>query len=191
MSRHTSSLGNGYFNALYAAKPDPWQFADSAYEKQKYAASLDALPSRRFTEALEVGCSIGIFTRALAERCDRVLALDVAPAALSAARRNCPAPHVTFAERRVPEAWPAGRFDLIVLSEVLYYLTADDIAHVAAQSQTALLPGGTILLVHYLGETDYPMTGDDAATSFMSALPLSLLRGVREDLYRIDVLGTA
>ena len=34
----------GYFEQLYASDPDPWRFATSDYERDKYAATLDALP---------------------------------------------------------------------------------------------------------------------------------------------------
>lgn len=189
MTRRTASIGRDFFDGVYAADPDPWRFASSEYEREKYAASLAALPARRFTAALEVGCSIGVLTGALAQRCDSLLALDVAAAALARARENCPAAHVTFAERRAPEEWPEGRFDLIVLSEVLYYLDAPDIARVAALSRAALLPGGSVLLVHYLGETDYPMTGDAAAEAFMAAAALPVRRQSRAPMYRIDALG--
>jgi trans-aconitate methyltransferase len=167
MSRRTASIEPDYFNALYAADADPWRFASSPYEAEKYAATLAALPSRRFADALEVGCSIGVLTAQLAPRCDRLLALDVADAALAKAQARCPA--VRFERRRIPQEWPPGRFDLIMLSEVLYYLDAPAIADVAGRAVGALQPGGSILLVHYLGETDYPTTGDDAATLFMAS----------------------
>ncbi len=189
MSRRTESIGPEYFNDMYAADPDPWRFASSHYEREKYAASLAALPQRRFASALEVGCSIGIFTAALAARCDWLVALDVADAALARARENCAEAHVSFANLRVPGQWPPGRFDLIVLSEVLYYLDQADLARVAGQARGAVQPGGCILLVHFLGETNYPLSGDAAAERFMLEAGLPRLRQQRAPLYRIDVLG--
>ena len=102
MSRRTESIEPAYFDALYAADPDPWRFASSDYEREKYAATLDALPPRRFAAALEVGCSIGVLTRQLAARCDTLLALDVAEAALAQARARCP-------RGAVPSAGPSRR----------------------------------------------------------------------------------
>ena len=188
MSRRTESIGAAYFSDLYARDPDPWRFATSPYEREKYAASLAALPPGRFPSALEVGCSIGVFTRSLAERCDALLALDVAQEALTQARANCSLPHVRFEERRIPEHWPPGRFDLIVLSEVLYYLVQDEVERVAVLARRALNPRGAILLVHYLGGTDYPLTGDEAAAAFIAAAGLAIEHQSRAPLYRIDVL---
>jgi len=192
MNRRTDAIEPAYFEALYAADPDPWRFASSAYEKEKYAATLAALPPRRFADALEVGCSIGILTAQLAPRCDRLLALDVAKSALAQARARCPA--VRFERRRIPQAWPPGRFDLILLSEMLYYLDAAGISETAARAANALQLGGCALMVHYLGETDYPVTGDQAAELFVHAAAqfgLSPGFALRTPGYRIDRLDRA
>ena len=102
-----ASLPPAYFDALYARDDDPWRFATSAYESEKYAATLDALPATRFANAFEVGCSIGVLTRLLATRCDALLAADVAEAALSQARARCAdCAHVMVRHMRVPAEWP-------------------------------------------------------------------------------------
>jgi SAM-dependent methyltransferase len=188
MSRRVGTIDRAYFEALYAADPDPWRFATSDYEREKYAASLAALPDPFYQSGLEVGCSIGVFTRQLATRCRSLLALDLADAALEQAKRDSHAAHIRFENRSVPDDWPEGKFDLIVLSEVLYYLDVPALSRVAEQVHHALLPGGVILLVHYLGETDYPISGDDAAIAFMENLNYPLLSQSRTAAYRIDVL---
>lgn len=188
MSRKIASLDPAYFEALYAADPDPWRFATSEYERQKYAATLAALPQRRFPHALEVGCSIGILTRQLARRCDQLLSIDVATAALAQARANCPEANVTFEQRRIPLDWPGGRFDLIVFSEVLYYLDRADLMSAAAHTTASLAPDGAVLLVHFLGLTNYPLSGDDAAQSFIAATGLNPVLQRREPDYRLDLL---
>ncbi len=186
MSRRTGTIPPDYFDALYASDPDPWKFASSDYEREKYAATLAALPDRRFPAGLEVGCSIGILTRQLADRCDRLLALDVADAALDQARTRCPG--VVFERRVIPGEWPPGRFDLIVFSEMLYYLDDAAVRTSAARALAALQPGGSVLMVHYLGETDYPISGDDAAEGFIAASGLQPSFQRRANGYRIDRL---
>ena len=186
MSRRSQTIPPGYFEALYAADPDPWRFATSDYERDKYAATVAALPPQRFAAGLEVGCSIGVLTRQLAPRCDSLLSLDVAEVALAQARAHCPS--VRFERRVVPAEWPPGRFDLMVFSEMLYYLDAPALQATASCAMAAINPGGTMLLVHYLGGTDYPLTGDEAAEGFIAATGLVPAYQRREALYRIDRL---
>lgn len=191
MTRHTASLPPGYFDERYAADPDPWNFAGSPYEQAKYAATLAALPRPFYAAALEVGCSIGVLTAALAERCDALLALDVAEAALDQARTRCrDRSGVRLLRARVPGEWPEGRFDLILLSEVVYYLDAGDVAALAERVRAGLAPGGDVVLVHWTGETHYPLTGDEAADLFIAETRgyLAVDRQVRTGQNRLDVL---
>jgi len=159
----TSSLGPGYFNAMYAADSDPWGFEDRWYERRKYAISLAMLPAERYRSGFEPGCSIGVLTRGLAGRCDRLLSCDVAEAAVrAAARRNQDLPQVRVERRAIPAQWPSDRFDLIVFSELLYYLSDRDLDQVLDGAVSALTPGGTLLAVHWRHPVaDYPRSGDD------------------------------
>jgi len=191
MTRRQQTLPPDYFERLYAEHGDPWKFATSDYERAKYAHTLTALPKARYRAGLELGCSIGVLTRQLASRCDRLLALDSAPTALKEARRRClDLPHVEFAEMFVPGDWPEGSFDLMLISEIVYYLQAEDVARLAERVETSLAPGGTVLLVHWTGETDYPLSGDEAAEMFVARLKdrVEILGAERRPDYRLDVL---
>lgn len=191
MTRSTHSLTPDYFTDLYASNPDPWGFTTSAYEQAKYEATLASLGQANYAEALEVGCSIGVLTRRLAERCGRLLALDVAPSALEAAQARCAdCPQVAFLRAAVPAEWPPGRFDLIVLSEVLYFFTPEDLAGIADHLVAALKPGTEVVLVHWLGETNYPVSADDAVETIIARTRdhLEPHRQERTDRYRLDVL---
>lgn len=187
------SVGDsGYFERLYERDPDPWRFATSDYEREKYAATLGVLPPGRMGRAFEVGCSIGVLTRELAGRCDAVMAVDVAEAALAQARARCVGQGwVTFERMEVPEAWPEGGFDLVVFSEVLYYLGAERLRAAAGRTVESLTAGGVVVLVNWLGETGGACSGEEAAESFIAATKprLRATGSVRRERYRIDVLG--
>lgn len=192
MSRKTNSLPPEYFDALYAANPDPWRFASSDYEQEKYGHTLKALARDRYSCALELGCSIGVLTTQLAKRCDSLLAVDAAEAALIQARDRCAAQDwVTFRRMRAPDEWPQGRFDLILLSEVVYYLEPTDVVRLAQQVKQSLMPAGELLLVHWTGETDYPLSGDDAAEQFIAAASgfAHVVKSERAEKFRLDLLG--
>jgi SAM-dependent methyltransferase len=180
-----------HFEALYRSNPDPWSFTTSAYEQQKYEATLSALGSQRFQMALEVGCSIGVLTERLSSRCDRIIGLDFAPSAVAAARARCaPYPNIRIEQMQVPQQWPLGQFDLILFSEVLYFLNESDLMETCAHTGRSILPGGRVLLVNYTGETDDPGTGDTAASFFIKATApyLQPVLQRREPHYRLDLL---
>jgi cyclopropane fatty-acyl-phospholipid synthase-like methyltransferase len=187
----SSSREVQHFERLYRVDPDPWSFATSAYERQKYDATLDVLGTRRFIQALEVGCSIGVLTTRLAGCCEQLLALDFAPSAVAAARARCaPHPGVMIEQKQVPRQWPRGWFDLILFSEVLYFLDESDLKEVCARTMRSMVLGGWVLLVNYTGVTDDPVSGDRAAELFIketaSFLQPRLHR--RESQYRLDLL---
>ncbi|MHB2209713.1 class I SAM-dependent DNA methyltransferase [Methylobacterium sp. CM6257] len=191
MSRHAQSLPASYFDERYAANLDPWQFETSSYEQAKYAATLDALPRHCYARALEVGCSIGVLTEALAQRCDALVSVDLAERALARARERCrDLSHVRFELAQVPGQWPEGAFDLILLSEVVYYLDGDDVTRLVNRVRGCLRPCGNVVLVHWTGETHYPLTGDQAAERFIDGAGAFLrVHGqTKTDKYRLDVL---
>jgi cyclopropane fatty-acyl-phospholipid synthase-like methyltransferase len=192
MNRRQNSIPARYFEDLYAGERDPWEFETSAYEQAKYDATLAALPRLRYRRGLEIGCSIGVLTARLAGRCASLLAIDVSEQALAAARVRCRGlANVQFEKISVPGEWPAGSFDLIMLSEVIYYLDAGDVSRLAERVRASVEPGGHVLLVHWTGITDYPLSGDDAAELFMTALGRSarLVRQERTQAYRLDAVA--
>lgn len=192
MTPPDETLGDRYFEDVYGASDDPWNFETSEYEHAKYARTLAALPRGRYARALEVGCSIGVLTGLLAERVDRLLSVDVNEKALARAReRNRGRANVTFARRRLPGETPDGPFDLIVLSEVGYYLGSSDLERLLDALVERLAPGGDLILVHWTPFVpDYPQTGDQVHEAALrrAPAPLTHLHGERHERYRLDLL---
>ena len=135
------------FAELYAADTDPWQTRTSWYERRKRDVVLACLPRARYAHAAEPGCGLGTLTAGLAARCDRVTASDPVPAAADAARAAAgPNVVVLHAAVSATDALPADA-DLVVLSELLYYLSAEDVAQIADR----IPPGADVVLVHWRG----------------------------------------
>ncbi len=186
------SRSAAHFERLYQSNADPWGFTTSPYEQAKYQRTLAVLGERRFAAGFEVGCSIGILTRMLATRCERLLGADIVEAPLQAARARCAdLPQVRFQTMRVPAEWPEQRFDLIVFSEVLYFLSQADIDRCVERVLGSALPGATVVLVNWLGSTDDPTSGDDAAARWIHAAAgsFSVRQQERHEKYRLEVLA--
>lgn len=185
------SLTPEYFAGVYAANDDPWQFETSEYEREKYAATLAALPKENYSNAFEIGCSIGVLTEKLAARCARLLAVDVSEKALAKAQTRCRnLPQVEFKILQVPAEFPGETFDLILVSEVGYYLSVADWRTTVDLIVARLAPGGTAALVHWTPFVpDYPQTGDAVHDAFKTQTSnrLKLLRAARDKQYRLDV----
>lgn len=190
-----NTLPPNYFEQVYQANADPWQFETSPYEREKYATTLAALPRPSYAHAFEVGCSLGVLTEKLAARCAQLLSIDVALEPLERAKARCAhLPQVTFQQMFLPQEFPAQHdFDLVLLSEVGYYWNLADLGRVADGLLARMVPGAHLLLVHWTPEVhDYPLTGDEVHRFFLSratpAGPLQHLHGERHEQYRLDLL---
>ena len=189
------SLPSGYFVDVYEARDDPWDFETSAYEAAKCDATLAALPRARYRHGLEIGCSIGVLTARLADRCDDLLAIDLVAAPLARARERCrDYLHVHFERMTVPQEFPVGTFDLIVVSEVGYYWSRADLDRARRRIIDGLEQGGHLLLVHWTPFVpDYPLTGDEVHEAFLASAGDDLRHrgGRREESYRLDLFERA
>jgi len=188
-----STMEAGYFDGMYARSDDPWGFTSRWYEKRKYAISLAMLPRERYDSGFEPGCSIGVLTEQLAGRCDQLLACDgAAAAASSAADRLRVRPHVRVQQRVLPAGWPAGTFDLIVFSELLYYFSDQDLRAVLDRATRSLRSGGTLLAVHWRHEVpEYPRSGDSTHAALAAQPGLALLASHIEADFRAEVYQRA
>jgi SAM-dependent methyltransferase len=137
-----------YFERLYGASDDPYALRARWYEERKRALVLAALPRRRYRHAFEPGCGIGEFTVGLAARCDAVLASDRSARAVELARRRtCGLSNVRIERQDLPAEWPrnAVAFDLIVLSEIGYFLHLPAMRTLARHCGHSLADDGTLV----------------------------------------------
>ncbi|MFC9250793.1 PIG-L family deacetylase [Amycolatopsis thailandensis] len=175
------------FETLYHA-PDPWAM-DSWYERRKRTIALAALPSERYGVAVEPACGTGALTVELAARCDRVHASDPVPAALAAARdRAAHLSTVDFTAGALPGDL-RGPADLVVLSEILYYLGEPELTATLDRAVEELRPGGQVLAVHWRPQApDAPHHGHEVHERLRTHPGLRALVEHREDDFLVDVL---
>ena len=179
--RQSSAYSESYFDALYNDNTDPWQYQTRWYEKRKRDICLAILPQSEYNNTIELGCGNGVLSELLAQRCQALVSIDGNQRAVQLAKeRLAELSHVKVIQGVVPnrllnlreaiiEASPLSNdtptiepaFDLIVISEILYYLSPNDIDTVIAWTQQNLAIGGTLLCCHWRYAIDgFAMTGE-------------------------------
>lgn len=147
------------FERLYLEKGDPWNYGSSEYERRKYERTrASALRVRRHGgSALEVGCSIGIFTDMIAPDFERVMAVDISKEALgAAAARNARHRHVQLIRADFSVLDLAAHFDVIFCAEMLYYVRRRDVASITGQLDRFLARDGIVVVVNGEENRDDP-----------------------------------
>lgn len=185
------SLDAEYFDGLYERRDDPWRLAERWYERRKRALTLAMLPRERFASALEVGCSIGTLTAELAPRCSHLLATDISPRAVSLAReRLAGVDTVEFMVMDAPTEWPEQHFDLIVLSEVGYYLDEENLTRLVARCVDSLDEDGVLVACHWRHPVaDYPLGGDRTQAIIASESGLARVAAYVDDDVRLELFA--
>ena len=166
-----------YFDGLYTGSEDPYGVRARWYEQRKRDILLASLPRSRFRHCYEPGCGIGELTVALAARCDAVLAADFSPLALRTARaRTSALPQVQLARHALPHDWPqAQRFDLVVLSEVGYFLPLAALRQMAQGCAAVLADDGVLVACDWRPDFAERATATDDVHAALSAIGLPLL----------------
>ncbi|KGN42251.1 hypothetical protein N801_00345 [Knoellia aerolata DSM 18566] len=155
-----SSARAAAFDGMFTDGDDPWA-TPSWYERRKRALTLAVLGDEHYGRVLDLGCSTGVLTRALAVRADELVAVDVSERALAVARRDAPG-GITWVHGEAPSVLDAvdGPLDLVVLSEVGYFLRPVELWLTLGRVLERLAPGGELVLVHWRHPTsDIPLDG--------------------------------
>ena len=151
-----------FFEDLWE-RGDPWELETSEFERGKYKRQFEILKDRSYARALELGCGAGCFTRMLALITEKTVALDISPSAISRARAAGMTPQtVDFRVGNIMkyDLLDKGPWDLIVLSETIYYIgwlySFFDVAMLAAGLFASTNAGGRFLMANtFSGVEDY------------------------------------
>lgn len=168
----------------------PWNYRTNSYEQRKYIATLEACGLGPFDHALELGGSIGVFSAQLAPRCRRLTTIDFSSTAVALAEVRLRAyPQATALLGRIPTELPGGPFDLVVASEVLYYLGRSELENTLVGLRAALTPRGRLVCVHWRpAGPERPFTAGQIHTAVRSQPWLQLVASAETDDYLLDVL---
>jgi cyclopropane fatty-acyl-phospholipid synthase-like methyltransferase len=171
---------------------DPFGFDANPKERIKFQRTLEVCGDGDLGRVLEIGCAVGSFTEFIAPRATDVLAIDVSEAAIKQAEERMRGKsHVHLEVRTLPADFPDGPFDLIVASDVLYYLTVDDLKQCLSLIEERLAPDGAFVAVHYIPRVGTLLNGDELHDYLAEHTTLSHTLDERVELgqdrpYRID-----
>jgi SAM-dependent methyltransferase len=183
------SVSDEHFENLYLAKDDPWDNATKWSDLRKYAVTVASLPRERYRRAYEPGCAVGVLTRMLAGRCAEVLAVDSVAAAVSQARDAVrDLPHVRVERAALPRDLPDGTFDLVVIGDLLYYLSAADQEALLDGVVERLDPGGDLVSVHFRDRDGGGYDGFNAHATLTARPGLDHLVHHDDEWFVLDVL---
>ena len=177
-----------YLEHAYARHDDPWRVTTRWYEERKRAVTLSSLPARRYARALEIGCSIGVLTAELAERCDDLLAIDLSADAVERARKRLAGrAHVAIEQVDIRRALPSGQYDLLVLSEVGYYLSPPQLERLLDETEAAIGDRGTLLACHWRRPVAEHLLGGDDVHEAIAARGLPRLARHEEADFVLEI----
>jgi len=150
------------FDSMYDDDDDdPWRLDDSFYETRRHDLVIACLGRHRYRRVLDIGCATGQLAERLKSRADAVTGLDTSSAALDIARVRTP--EVSWICGAAPADLPNEKFDLIVVSEVAYFLDGPDLLSTLRAVRRALLPQGEIVLANWRHPTEkIPLDGPTA-----------------------------
>lgn len=185
------SVPTAFFDQLYQHNPDPWAFRERWYEQRKRALTLASLPRQRYRSTYELGCANGELSLGLAQRTEALLCCDAAAKAVELARqRLSDCLNAEVLQSRVPADWPEGSFDLIVLSEMAYYLDAGELRQLIERTLGSLAPEGHFVACHWRPAIEgCSLTGDDVHAMLHEGLSLCRLAQHIEDDFVLEVWG--
>jgi len=181
----------GFFDHFFD-EGDPFEFDRSPEEQLKFTRTLEVCGEGRLGRVLELGCAVGSFTEVLAPLADDVLALDVSQAAVhKVAQRLRDHPNVRARAMSIPAEFPDETFDLVVASDVLYYLPVEELRRCVDRIEASLADGGALVAVHYVPRMGSVLNGDEAHDVVASHTTLRHVLGERTEFgtgrtYRVD-----
>jgi SAM-dependent methyltransferase len=181
-----------YLTSFFDGEDDPWRFRSSWYEARKRAIVLASLPTQRYLSGFEPGCANGELSFVLADRCDTLLVADCVTKAVDLARaRTAALTHVHVTQMAVPNEWPSKMFDLIVISELGYYLTVQELEDLAHKVRASLRRDGTVLACHWRRPiAGLAMNGDGVNDILNDQLKMPRLFQLIDPDIRLDVWCT-
>ncbi len=168
MSSETSRI-RADFDRIALLESDHWN-----HNSHYHDFLLRHVPSH-CRRVLEIGCGTGSFTRRLAQRSERVLAVDLSPMMIQVAQeRSREFSNIDFQVAEVgPDEFPAGGFDCIAAIATLHHLP---IAETLSRMKESLNVNGRLVVLDLFQSAPVTKVFEDAL-----AMPVSIALRLLKD----------
>lgn len=178
------------FDDQYAITRSPFSLESADYERDKLEKMISFIPEHPIDRAIDYGCGIGDATIALSERAERLISVDSSRLALrmlSARLRARSLHNISLRRASLSEPWPIApseRAELIVASEVLYYLEPDELSLMIESFIRCLNRNAILITCHYrLHFHDRLVSNHEIHQSIASYDHMAISRSFRTDCY--------
>jgi LmbE family N-acetylglucosaminyl deacetylase/SAM-dependent methyltransferase len=186
--RSRAQIAGPFDTMLDDGVTDPWRLDESEYEKRRLALTLTCLGRQHYRAALEIGCATGQLAAQLRERADHVIGMDASEMALAVARERTDA--VEWVLGAAPTDIPVLTFDLIVLSEVAYFLDGPELLATLRTVRRRLRPHGEVLIATWSAPTEnIPLDGPTVHVQAAALFDLALRARYHDADLTIQVWG--
>jgi predicted TPR repeat methyltransferase len=180
------------FDEMFGGSDDPWGYRTRWYEKRKRELLLASLSRPRYQRALELGSANGEVTSRLSGRVAELVACDASERAVNLTRQKLGiASNVEFVHCDIPHQWPQGRFDLIVMNELGYYLSEGELLTALELTGKSLDASGEFIVCHWRYAIEgCRFTGDDVhqrVARWATGLDLTRLASHLESDFLLEV----
>nr|WP_275661721.1 class I SAM-dependent methyltransferase [Acinetobacter pittii] len=178
-----------YFEDLYRHNSDPWGYDAHWYEARKRQICLALLTKPHYPKVLEVGCSNGHLSFHLAQRAEQLVCIDVSESAVRlASERLKELEHVVVENRKIPEDYSIQKYDLILISEMAYYLSKDELHEFIEKLKHSLNDDGEILCCHWRHEIqDFELNAEQVHQAFQQHFPFHHYLSLNDPDFMIDL----
>ncbi|MGI8846775.1 MAG: class I SAM-dependent DNA methyltransferase [Candidatus Dormibacteria bacterium] len=137
-----------YFDRLYGMSEDPFSLETSRYDARKRRVVLDMVGRKSHHAALDAGCGTGMIANALVPHCRSVVAVDFSAVAVARARKRNQHPEIVeFSQADLVHFRTAHPVDLVVCSEVLYYLEGGALDAAVSNLHASCAPDAWLIVV--------------------------------------------
>jgi 2-polyprenyl-3-methyl-5-hydroxy-6-metoxy-1,4-benzoquinol methylase len=147
-----------YYFELKYLRGNPYPVEIDPQEIEKFDRAFNCIKGRQYSSILEIGCGEGYFLEMYLLLSDRILATDISKLALKKAKERVgDKKNIEFRQFDIVRNNLDERFDLVICSEVLYYLTLDQLKSIIPKVFGYMKEDSNLLSIHARS------LGDDAS----------------------------